>query len=83
MADIRQMLGVRRSERHSSAYIYDRCAEHPFGSYLSVNRLRQLGRTMRMMTHTRLPKLALWSAAPGPQAVGRPRVSWCDETVLP
>jgi hypothetical protein len=70
-------LGVRRSDRHSSAYIYDRCAEHPIGSYLSVNRLRQLGHAMRM-THTRLPNLALWSAAPGPRAVGRPRMSWFD-----
>jgi hypothetical protein len=74
---LRQMLGVRRSDRQSSAHIHDRCAEHPIVSYMSVNRLRQLGHTMRM-THTRLPKLALWSAAPGPRAVGRARMSRFD-----
>jgi len=74
---LRQILGVRRSDRHRNEYLYDRCAEHPIGSYLAFNRLRQLGHVSRM-SHTRLPKLALWCAAPGLRPRGRPRFSWFD-----
>ena len=74
---LRSILGVRRSDRHSLDHIYARCSEHSVDAYLSVNRLRQLGHVVRM-THTRLPKLALWSAPPGPRFEGRPRVRWCD-----
>ena len=75
---LRRILGVRRSDRHSSDYLYNRCAEHPIHDHLSSYRLRQLGHTVRM-SHIRLPKLALFRGAPHEGATrcqGRPRVSW-------
>lgn len=75
---LRQILGVRRSDRHSSNYLYNRCAEHPIKDHLSCYRLRQLGHIVRM-SHFRLPKLALFRGAPYAGAVrcrGRTRVSW-------
>jgi hypothetical protein len=75
---LRRILGVRRSDRHSSEYLYNRCAEHSIYDHLSSYRLRQLGHTVRM-SHIRLPKLALFRGAPHEGATrcqGRPRVSW-------
>jgi hypothetical protein len=70
---LRRIVGVSRSDRHSSTYLYDRCAEHNIPTHLSVLRLRQLGHVARMLS-TRYPKLALgWrpppAIAPQPSAV--------------
>lgn len=70
---LRRIVRVSRSDRHSSTYLYDRCAEHSIPTHLSVLRLRQLGHVARMLS-TRYPKLALGcrpppTIAPQPSAV--------------
>lgn len=77
---LRQVLGVRRCDRHSSHYLYVRCAEHPIKDHLSCYRLRELGHIVRM-SHMRLPKLALFRGAPegAVRCQGRPRVSWSQK----
>jgi hypothetical protein len=77
---LRRILGVRRSDRHSSNYLYARCAEHPIKDHLSCYRLRQLGHVVRM-SHFRLPKLALFRGAPdgATRCRGRPRISWAQK----
>ena len=75
---LRRIVGVRRSDRHSSSYLYQRCAEHDIYTHLSVLRLRHYGHIQRM-PGSRFPKRALCSKAPPGferRPVGRPRTQW-------
>jgi hypothetical protein len=67
---LRPIVGVKRSARHSSTYLHDRCAEHGIPTHLSVLRLRQLGHVARMLS-TRYPKPAL-GCKPPPAAAPQP-----------
>ena len=76
---LRQIVGVRRGDRHSCAYLYARCSEHSIPSLLASQRLRQLGHVVRMLP-TRLPKVALFRA-PHPDEArppGHPPKRWRD-----
>ena len=75
---LRRIVGVRRSDRHSSSYLYQRCAEHNIHTHLSVLRLRHYAHVQRM-PGTRFPKRALCSGPPPDferRHVGRPRTQW-------
>lgn len=77
---LRRIVGVRRSDRHSSNYLYSRCAEHDIPSHLSVLRLRQYGHVMRMLS-SRYPKRVLCCDPPPSASTrppGRPRARWLD-----
>ena len=75
---LRRIVGVKRSDRHSSSYLYERCAEHDIYTHLSVLRMRQYGHVQRMLG-SRFPKRALCSGPPPGferRPVGRPRTQW-------
>ena len=75
---LRRIVGVRRSDMHSSSYLYERCAEHDIYTHLSVLRLRHYGHVQRMLG-ARFPKRALCSGPPPgfeKRVEGRPRTQW-------
>ena len=74
---LRQIVGLRRSDRHSCAYIYARCSEHSIRNLLASQRLRQLGHVVRMLP-SRPPNVALFRA-PHPHD---PRAGGCGGGML-
>jgi len=60
---LRQIMGVRLSDRHNMRTIYQACHTAPIDALLAAARLRQLGHVVRMSS-ARLPKQALFTRPP-------------------
>ena len=76
---MRQMLGVKLSDRHSLSWLRKQCGLASIAQYLMAGRMRWLAGHVLRMGEGRLPHVALLSTpAGGWRSRGRPATRWAD-----
>ena len=74
---LRQILNVRRVDRHSKKHLWSQCGTVSLADHLTAHRLRWLGHVLRM-GEERYPHQVLFSLMhdAGAAPPGAPRISW-------